>query len=189
MASLAKPRLRPPTLSRNIEELTAQLEARSEERRTAETRSANQGAALKQMEGETQRIERRLQEWALQAARNKDARETKRNTIEQKREETARLEAEHAQAEAGLEERQAQLDLLRQQREGSATGSGAGDRRAGRTRRAPPRRRGGFPAHRPAACRSRSPRASHRAAAGRRHGRAGAAHCGERRAWPRGKRS
>ena len=64
-------------LERTIEELTAQLEARSEERRQAERDTANQGAALKQMEAEVQRIDRRLQEWTLQAARNKDAREAK----------------------------------------------------------------------------------------------------------------
>jgi chromosome segregation protein len=105
-------------LTRSIEELTAQLEARSEQRRTAETDAANMGAALKQMEGEAQRIERRLQEWLLQAARNKDACEAKRQSIDQKREEAARLESEHAQAEAGLDELQAQLALMRQKREG-----------------------------------------------------------------------
>ena len=105
-------------LTRTIEELTAQLEARSEQRRTAETDAANMGAALKQMEGEAQRIERRLQDWLLQAARNKDACETKRQSIDQKREEAARLESEHAQAEAGLDELQAQLALMRQKREG-----------------------------------------------------------------------
>ena len=73
----------------------------SEQRRIAETDTANLGAALKQMEGEAQRIERRLQEWTMQAARNKDACEAKRQSIDQKREEAARLEAEHAQAEAG----------------------------------------------------------------------------------------
>ncbi len=105
-------------LTRTIEELTAQLEARSEQRRTAETDAANMGAALKQMEGEAQRIERRLQDWLLQAARNKDACEAKRQSIDQKREEAARLESEHAQAEAGLDELQAQLALMRQKREG-----------------------------------------------------------------------
>ncbi|HEV2215139.1 MAG TPA: chromosome segregation protein SMC, partial [Terracidiphilus sp.] len=105
-------------LTRTIEELTAQLEARSEQRRTAETDAANMGAALKQMEGEAQRIERRLQDWTLQAARNKDACEAKRQSIDQKREEAARLESEHAQAEAGLDELQAQLALMRQKREG-----------------------------------------------------------------------
>ena len=67
-------------LTQAIEELAAQLEARSEERRLAERDAANQGAALKQMEAETQRIERRLQEWTAQAARNKDAREAKRSS-------------------------------------------------------------------------------------------------------------
>ena len=64
-------------LTRTIEDLAAQLEARSEERRQAERDTANQGAALRQMEAEVQRIDRRLQEWTLQAARNKDAREAK----------------------------------------------------------------------------------------------------------------
>ena len=106
------------TLTRTIEEMTAQVEARSGERRQAETDSANQGAALKQMEGEVQRIERRLQEWTAQAARNKDAREAKHFAISEKREETQRLEAEHAQAEAGLDALQAELATLRQKREG-----------------------------------------------------------------------
>jgi len=70
------------------------------------------------MESEVQRVERRLQEWTLQAARNKDARETKHVSIEQKREETSRLEEENHQAEASLDELQAQLALLRQTREG-----------------------------------------------------------------------
>jgi chromosome segregation protein len=106
------------SLTRNIEELTTRLEVSSAERRQAETEAANQGAALKQMEAEVQRVERRLQEWTLQAARNKDASDAKHGSIEQKREETARLETEHAQAEASLDELQAQLALLRQTREG-----------------------------------------------------------------------
>ena len=104
-------------VTRTIEELSAQLEARSEERREAEHETANQGAALRQMEAEVQRIDRRLQEWTLQAARNKDAREAKRSTIEQKREEAARLEGEHKQAEAGLETQQASLVEMRRKRE------------------------------------------------------------------------
>jgi chromosome segregation protein len=105
------------TLTRTIQELTAQLEARNNERRNAERDTANQGAALKQMEAETQRIERRLQDWTIQAARNKDAREAKRSIIEQKREEAVRLEAEHKTAEAALDQKQAQLVNLRQTRE------------------------------------------------------------------------
>ena len=104
-------------LTRAIEELTAQLEARGEERRHAESDAANLGAALKQMEAETQRIERRLQEWQSQAARNKDASEAKRQSIAEKRIEAERLETEHAQAENNQNTQQAQLEILRQKRE------------------------------------------------------------------------
>ena len=117
-AALAKAESEAAALTRAMEELTAQLEARGAQRRQAETESANLGAGLKQMEGEAQRIERRLLEWTAQAARNRDACESKRQAIAQKREETARLEAEHARAEAGLDGLQAQLDLQRQKREG-----------------------------------------------------------------------
>ncbi len=105
-------------LTETIEELAAQLEARSEDRRLAERDTANQGAALKQVDAETQRVERRLQEWTAQAARNKETREAKKISIDQKREETSRLEAEHATAEAALDQLQAQLAILRQTREG-----------------------------------------------------------------------
>jgi chromosome segregation protein len=62
--SLAQAESDAAALAREAEELTAQLEARSAERRQAETESANQGAALKQLEAEEQRVERRLQDWA-----------------------------------------------------------------------------------------------------------------------------
>jgi chromosome segregation protein len=104
-------------LTREIERLTAQLESLNAERRQVESESANLGAALKQMESEAQRIERRLEDWTVQAARNKDACELKRKSIEINRAEMTRLEGEHAQAEAGLDALQAQLDTLRQKRE------------------------------------------------------------------------
>ncbi len=105
------------TLTRAIEGLTAELEARGEERRHAESEAANLGAALKQMEAEAQRIERRLQEWEAQAARNKDAREARRQSIAEKRAEAARLETEHTQTESNLNTQLAQLEILRQKRE------------------------------------------------------------------------
>jgi chromosome segregation protein len=104
-------------LAREAEELTAQLETRSAERRRAETESANQGATLKQMEAEEQRVERRLQEWAMQAARNMDASEAKRRSIDQHKQEALRLETEHAAAEAGLDSLQSQQEMLRATRE------------------------------------------------------------------------
>jgi len=114
---LAKAETEAAALNRTIEDLASQLEARSEERRQAERDAANQGAALKQMEGEAQRIERRLQEWTLQAARNKEAREDKHSVIEQKRDEAVRLEAERTTAESALDQEQNKLAALRQQRE------------------------------------------------------------------------
>jgi len=117
-ASLAQAESAAAELTLNIEELTAQLEARGEERHQAERDTANQGAALKQMDTEMQRVERRLQEWTAQAARNKDTREAKRAAIEEKRAEMLRLEEEHRTAEASLDELQAQLALARQKREG-----------------------------------------------------------------------
>jgi len=105
-------------LAHAIEELTAQLETRAEERRQGESEAATLRAGLKQMEAEAQRIERRLQEWQSQAARNKDASEAKRQAIAEKREEAARLEAEHSQADSGLTTRQTELEALRQKREG-----------------------------------------------------------------------
>jgi chromosome segregation protein len=115
--SLGQAEMEADALARRIEELAAQLETRSEERRLAERDAADQGAALKQMEAETQRIERRLQEWTLQAARNKEAREAKHEVIEQKREEAARLESERTAAEAALDAQQQNLTSLRQKRE------------------------------------------------------------------------
>ena len=100
-----------------IEELTAQLEARGEERRQGASEAATLAAGLKQMEAEAQRIERRLQEWQSQAVRNKDASQSKRQAIEQKREEAARLETEQSQADSSLNTRQAELESLRQKRE------------------------------------------------------------------------
>jgi chromosome segregation protein len=117
-SSLAQAEVEAATLTRAIEDLTAQLEVRGEERRQAETDAANQGAALKQMDGEVQRIERRLEDWTEQAARNKDVREAKQAAIGQEREESQRLEAEHAQAEVGLDAMQAELTGLRLKREG-----------------------------------------------------------------------
>jgi chromosome segregation protein len=105
------------SLTRAIEDLTRRLEERSEERRQAERETANQGAALKQMDAEVQRIDRRLQEWTLQAARNKDARESKHALIEQKRDEAVRLESQHRETEAALDSQQASLTEMRQKRE------------------------------------------------------------------------
>jgi chromosome segregation protein len=105
------------SLARELAELTRQLDIKTEERRNAERESANQSAALRQMDSEVQRLERRLQEWNLQSERNKDQRNAKQSFIEQKREEIARLEGDHSAAEKSLEEVQQQVEALRTARE------------------------------------------------------------------------
>jgi chromosome segregation protein len=116
-AELGQSEIQAVAAARAIEELVARLELLNEQRRQAERDAANQGAALKQMEAEVQRIDRRLQEWILQASRNKEAREQKQGLIGQKLEEAQRLEGEHKAAEVRLEELQQGLSELRQSRE------------------------------------------------------------------------
>ena len=116
-AALGQAEAQAASLTRAIEDMARQLEERSEERRQAERETANQGAALKQMESEVQRIDRRLAEWMMQSARNKDARESKHALIEQKREEAVRLENQHRETEIALDAQQAALAEIRQKRE------------------------------------------------------------------------
>ncbi|MFT4114183.1 chromosome segregation protein SMC [Silvibacterium sp.] len=105
------------TFAREMSEINRQLEILGEERRVAERESANQSAALRQLESEVQRLERRLQDWVLQGERNKDQRNQKQTFIEQKREEASRIESQHLAAEAGIEELQKTLENLRRTRE------------------------------------------------------------------------
>jgi chromosome segregation protein len=116
-AELAQAELEAVGLEREVRELTAALDAKTLERRDAERESANSGAALRQMESETARIERRLQEWALASERNREARTRKQDLIAQRQQEAAAFEAEREGLEARLAELQAQLDGLRGQRE------------------------------------------------------------------------
>jgi chromosome segregation protein len=105
------------TLTKTLTELTRLLDLKNEERRSAERESANQSAALRQMDSEVQRLERRLQEWTLQNERNKDARAAKQVFIEQKRDEAHHLELQHEVAETGLSELQRSVEELRLARE------------------------------------------------------------------------
>jgi chromosome segregation protein len=104
-------------VTQNVEELARQQDGHSEERRLAERDAADLNVALKQLDSELQRIERRLGEWSMQAARNEEARVAKQSLIEQKQQESAHLEGKHATAEATLEGRQNQLACLRERRE------------------------------------------------------------------------
>jgi chromosome segregation protein len=104
-------------LAKNLAELTRQLDLKSEERRNAERESANHSAALRQMESEVQRLERRLQDWTLQNERNKDARAAKQTFIEQKREEEQSLIVKQVAVEASLSELHRSVEELRLARE------------------------------------------------------------------------
>ena len=104
-------------LEREIRELTGTLDGKTLERRDAERESANSGAALRQMESETTRIERRLQEWALASERNREARGQKQDLMARTQREAAAFEEERAGLEAKLAELQEQLNGLRLERE------------------------------------------------------------------------
>jgi chromosome segregation protein len=116
-AQLAQAELEAVGLEREVRDLTAALEGKTIERRDAERESANSGAALRQMESETARIERRLQEWSLASERNREARARKQELIAQRQQEAAAFEMEREGLEAQLAELQGQLEGLRGQRE------------------------------------------------------------------------
>src|SRR6202167_3424309 len=116
-AELARAEMTTASLARLLSELAAQSERISEERRNAERESANQSAALRQMDAEVARLERRLDGWVEQSERNKDLRGVRQALIEEKHEEVARLEAEHRAAENKVNELQQNMEELRRQRE------------------------------------------------------------------------
>jgi chromosome segregation protein len=105
------------TLHHEVQELTRQADLKTEERRVAERESAHQSAALRQMDGEVQRLERRLAEWTLQSERNRSQRDEKDALIARKREETASFDQQHEAAEASLSELQLAVEEVRSARE------------------------------------------------------------------------
>ncbi len=116
-AELGRAEITASSLARLLSELAARSEGISEERRHAERESANQSAALRQMDAEVARIERRLDDWVVQSERNKDLRNVRQALIEEKREETARLDAEHEASEVKVNELQQNVEELRRDRE------------------------------------------------------------------------
>jgi chromosome segregation protein len=116
-AELAQTDLKAAAMERELGELTATLDARTQEQRDAERESANSGAALRQMEQETARIERRLQEWALASERNREAQGQRQELIAQRRLEAEAFDAERAALETQLADLQQWLDGMRGERE------------------------------------------------------------------------
>ena len=116
-ADLAATDVKTAELQHTIAALTKTLDGKSLERREAEREAANSGAALRQMDSEAQRIERRLQDWQLSSERNRDARTQKADSIARLQDAAAKLDAERTTLETGLAELQQQLGELRTQRE------------------------------------------------------------------------
>ena len=114
---LAQTDLRTADLQHQIASLNTAIEGKTHERRDAERESANSGAALRQMESEVARIERRLQDWALTSERNRDARNQKADLIARRQQEAQAFENERATLETSLGDLQEQLNQLRSRRE------------------------------------------------------------------------
>ena len=114
---LAQTDLNTVELQHQISALTATIEGKTHERRDAERESANSGAALRQMESEVARIERRLQDWGLTSERNREARNQKAELIARRQQEAAAFDNERLTLEASLSALQEHLDELRGRRE------------------------------------------------------------------------
>jgi len=127
-AELSKSEIASAAVSRHIAELAATLDNKDAERRDAERESANSGAALRQMESETARLEARLQQWQIAAGRNKDQRQSHQELIETKRVEASALESERvaiAQKVAELSESIVSLRLTREELQAAAANAAA----------------------------------------------------------------
>jgi chromosome segregation protein len=125
---LAQNELDTATFGREISDHTTALDARNHERRDAERESANSGAALRQMEQETARLENRLQQWQIAANRNKDQRQQRQELISRKRQEAATFEAERATIEqqvAELTEKILSLRISREELQAAASAAAA----------------------------------------------------------------
>jgi chromosome segregation protein len=116
-ADLQKTDARTQALQHELAAQNAAIEARNHERRDAEREAANSGAALRQIESESARLERRLQEWTLASDRNRDARNQKTDQIAARQQQAATLEAERAALEGRLSELSTEVNALRLERE------------------------------------------------------------------------
>ncbi len=114
---LAATDFRTAQVGRELQQQNAAIESRNHERRDAEREAANSGAALRQMESESSRIERRLQDWMLATERNRDARNGKTDLIAARQAQAGAVEQERAALEAGLATLTAQVEELRHRRE------------------------------------------------------------------------
>ncbi len=105
------------SLAHEIADAQTAMERKTQERREAEREAANSGAALRQMESEAQRLNRRLQDWQLGTERNRDQRNAKTDLIARRRTETEAADREHAALEQSLSELQGKLAKHREDRD------------------------------------------------------------------------
>ena len=136
-ADLSQTDIATATLAREIAQASTAIDAKTQERREAEREAANSGAALRQMDSEAQRIERRLQDWQLTSERNRDQRNAKTDLVARKRTEAEAADRDHQALEASLADLQQQVADVRAQREhlqaaaaaAAATAAGIEERR------------------------------------------------------------
>ncbi len=112
-------------LTKLITEMQHAAEVKSHGRRDAEREAANSGAALRQMDSEASRIEKRMADWSLHSERNRDARAQKQDLIERKQAEAAQLTAEREAVDARVADAVLRVDDLRRQREEVQAAAGA----------------------------------------------------------------
>ncbi|RRA47287.1 AAA family ATPase [Acidipila sp. EB88] len=115
--SLAQSEMQTAALGHTLAELARRIDSQTEERRHAERESAHESAALRQMEGERQRLERRLQEYTLQGERARSQRDEKTALIARKAEDAERLEQSQQAVEARQEELLAEVAQARAARD------------------------------------------------------------------------
>jgi chromosome segregation protein len=127
-ADLAQNELATVSITREIADLTTTLDSKNHERRDAERESANQGAALRQMEQEVARIESRRQQWQIAAGRNKDQRQQRQDLIARKREDAIAFDSERDKIEhqvVELTEKIVNLRAVREELQAAASAAAA----------------------------------------------------------------
>jgi chromosome segregation protein len=104
-------------IAHRVTELSSRIEIKSAERRKAEQESANTGAALRQLEAEAGRLERRLQEVTLHAERIQQTYAEKTAWVAVLREELAQHEERRIACEQQTADAQNSLEALRTARD------------------------------------------------------------------------
>ncbi len=105
-AELAHVERQTAAMAQAVGELTHKLEAGTGQHRDAERTGAHESAALRQMDGEKQRLERRVADYSLQEERGRQQREEKAALIGRKAQDAERFEHMHQGAEARQEQLQ-----------------------------------------------------------------------------------